>query len=157
MRNSANWTHPLPLLQFDGECADGRTIALDDLHGRVLRNIAASGEEQTLPASLPGIDVTTICVMPGSHRQTEPTACIASKPETWTAPAILLGRSPDALSGWQILADQNGWLPMAWRAGDPGVWVDPHSVEARISDIVTHPIILSHTCIATDRLEVMAE
>ena len=45
MRTTGKWAHPLPIPQFDIKCADGRTLDLDDLRGRVLRIIAMSDDE----------------------------------------------------------------------------------------------------------------
>jgi hypothetical protein len=50
MRTTGRWSHPLPMPQFDVACADGRTIDLGDLRGRVLRIVALSGDEATLPS-----------------------------------------------------------------------------------------------------------
>jgi mono/diheme cytochrome c family protein len=143
MRKSGKWPHPLPVPQFDAECAEARTIDLDDLRGSILRIIAASGEAQVVPVSLPGVAVTTIIVTPTRDAKPTPSACIASEPETWTAFAILLGVSPNALAGAQILVDQNAWLRAAWRPGDPGDWTNPRVLEAEIRDIVAHPIAIT--------------
>jgi putative copper export protein/mono/diheme cytochrome c family protein len=143
MRKSGKWPHPLPVPQFDAECAGGRTIDLDDLRGSMLRIIAASDEAQVEPVSLPGMAVTTIIVTPTRDAKPTPSSCIASEPETWTAFAILLGVAPDALAGAQILVDQNAWLRAAWRPGDPGDWTNPQLLEAEIRDIVAHPIAIT--------------
>ena len=143
MRKSGKWPHPLPVPQFDAECAGGRTIDLDDLRGSMLRIIAASDEAQVEPVSLPGMAVTTIIVMPTRDAKPTPSTCIASEPETWTAFAILLGVAPDALAGAQILVDQNAWLRAAWRPGDPGDWTNPQLLEAEMRDIVAHPIAIT--------------
>jgi putative copper export protein/mono/diheme cytochrome c family protein len=143
MRKSGKWPHPLPVPQFDAECAGGRTIDLDDLRGSMLRIIAASDEAQVEPVSLPGMAVTTIIVTPTRDAKPTPSTCIASEPETWTAFAILLGVAPDALAGAQILVDQNAWLRAAWRPGDPGDWTNPQLLEAEIRDIVAHPIAIT--------------
>src|SRR3984885_2804602 len=143
MRKSGKWPHPLPVPQFDAECAGGRTIDLDDLRGSMLRIIAASDEAQVEPVSLPGMAVTTIIGTPTRDAKPPPSTCIASEPETWTAFAILLGVAPDALAGAQILVDQNAWLRAAWRPGDPGDWTNPQLLEAEMRDIVAHPIAIT--------------
>ncbi len=113
------------------------TIDLDDLHGRVLHIVAAAGDELASPVDA---DATTIIVE--RHRGVAPnrSACIASEPETWTALAIIVGQSPDALAGSQVLIDQSAWLRAAWRPGDPGDWTDPQSLAAAIREIAAHPI-----------------
>jgi putative copper export protein/mono/diheme cytochrome c family protein len=145
MRKSGQWLHPLPVPQFDAECADGRTIDLDDLHGRVLHIIAASGDELAEPASPADVDATTIVVVRRRSATPSRSWCIASEPETWTALAIILGQSPDALAGSQILVDQNAWLRAAWRPGDPGDWTRPQSLTTAIRDIAAHPIAYDAT------------
>jgi putative copper export protein/mono/diheme cytochrome c family protein len=145
MRKSRQWLHPLPVPQFDAECTDGRTIDRDDLHGRVLHIIAASGDELAEPTSPANADATTIFVARHPPATPSRSACIASEPETWTALAIILGQSPDALAGSQILVDQNAWLRAAWRPGDPGDWTNPQSLTTAIRDIAAHPIAIDAT------------
>jgi putative copper export protein/mono/diheme cytochrome c family protein len=145
MRKSRQWLHPLPVPQFDAECTDGRTIDRDDLHGRVLHIIAASGDELAEPTSPANADATTIFVARHPPATPSRSACIASEPETWTALAIILGQSPDALAGSQILVDQNAWLRAAWRPGDPGDWTNPQSLTTAIRDIAAHPIAVDAT------------
>jgi putative copper export protein/mono/diheme cytochrome c family protein len=140
MRSSGRWLHPLPAPLFDVTCAGGRTIDLDDLRGRVLHIVAASGDEQAESTSVANADATTIFVAPRPTASPERSACIASEPETWTAFAILLGRAPDASAHWQILVDQNAWLRAAWQRGDPGDWNDPQTLNGAIRDITVHPI-----------------
>jgi putative copper export protein/mono/diheme cytochrome c family protein len=140
MRTSGTWMHPLPVPLFDVACADGRTIDLDDLHGRVLHIVAVSGDEQTEAPSVANVGATTIFVEPRPIASPERSVCIASEPETWTAFAILLGRAPDASAHWQILVDQNAWLRAAWQPGDPGDWNDPQSLDAAIRDMTAHPV-----------------
>jgi hypothetical protein len=139
MRESGKWPHPLPVPQFDLECAGGRMIDLEDLRGRMLRIIAGSGDEQAEPDPPSGIDVATIFVM--RERAVRPAdACLASEPETWASLAIILGVSKNDLVGAQILVDQNAWLRAAWRPGGQGDWTNPQSFAATIRAIAAHPI-----------------
>ena len=43
MRTTGRWSQPIPMPQFDAVCADGSAIDLDDLRGRVVHIVAASG------------------------------------------------------------------------------------------------------------------
>lgn len=140
MRKSGKWLHPQPVPQFDAECADAKTIDIDDMRGRALHIIADSEEAPTEPVTVAGADMTTIIVTRARGARPNGSACIASEPETWAALAIILGVSPDALAGAQILVDQNAWLRAAWRPGDPGDWTNPLSLEAMVRDISAHPI-----------------
>jgi putative copper export protein/mono/diheme cytochrome c family protein len=139
MRTTGKWSHPLPMPQFDVACADGRTLDLDDLRGRVLHIIALSDDAAAAVPSV-GTDVTTIKL---SRKQTaglHPMTCVASEPETWTAFAILSGVADEALAGEQILIDQNAWLRAAWRPGEPGDWMNAQALAVAIRDIAAHPI-----------------
>jgi mono/diheme cytochrome c family protein len=139
MRTTGKWAHPLPIPQFDIACANGRTIDLDDLRGRVLRIVAMSVDEAPLEAPA-GVDITTVILARKQPAGWKPAACVASEPETWTAFAILSGVSSEALAGEQILTDQNAWLRAAWRPGEPGNWTNPQSFAAVVHDIAAHPM-----------------
>jgi hypothetical protein len=136
MRLTGKWPHPLPMPQFDVACADGRTVDLDDLRGRVLRIVAGSGEE----APPPGTDLTTIILTQGRHAGSDPATCMATEPETWTTFAILSGVPSEALTGEQVLVDRNAWLRAASRPGERGDWTDPRALAAIVTDIAAHPI-----------------
>jgi putative copper export protein/mono/diheme cytochrome c family protein len=140
MRKSGRWLHPMQAPQFDAVCADGKHIDLDDLHGRVLRIVAASGDELAEPAALTDTDATTIVVTRHPGVAPNRSACIASEPDTWIALAIIVGQSPDTLAGSQVLVDPSAWLRAAWRPGDPGDWTNLRSLVAAIRDITEHPI-----------------
>ena len=49
MRRTGSWPQPLPMPQFDAQCANGQIIDLDDLRGRALRIIAVSDDEKAEP------------------------------------------------------------------------------------------------------------
>jgi len=140
MRTTGTWQHPVPVPQFDATCADGHAVDLDDLRGRVLRIIAAAGDAATasVPSAVRG--VTTLLLARKHLAATDPAACVASEPETWSAFAILSGVPDDALAGEQVLVDQNHWLRARWRPGDPGDWNDPQVLASVVADIATHPI-----------------
>ena len=139
MRLSGKWSHPIQVPQFDAACPGGQALDLDDLRGRVLRIIAASDDEQVEPIG----NATTIFVVRNHVTRSSGAACVTSEPETWTAFAIILGRTPDDLAGWQILVDQNAWLRVAWHPGDPGNWGDPRVLAAVIGDITAHPLVIT--------------
>jgi hypothetical protein len=141
MRATGVWSHPVPVPQFDAICPDGRDIDLDDLRGRALRIVAPA--DQAAPQALPDAHgVTTIILARKQSKATGPTACVAREPETWTAFAILSGLSDEALSGAQILADQNGWLRALWRPGLPGDWMDRQALASIVAGIVAYPIVV---------------
>ena len=139
MRTIGHWRHPLPIPQFDVECADGSAIDLDDLRGKVLHVVAEPGEEAPAPAAPTAIPVTTIVL---SQRRMSPMtpACRASEPETWSAFSILTGVPSRELGGEQVLVDQNTWLRAGWRPGSPGNWADPREFVGMVADIAAHPL-----------------
>ena len=145
MRATDKWTHPLPVPQFDVTCGNGRTIDLDDLRGRVLRIVAVTDGEALAPLPPVGTDIATIALLPEHTTHPDAPTCVAREPETWTAFAILSGVSGEALAGEQVLVDQNAWLRLAWRPGDPGDWSKPETLAALIRDITAHPIAVAAT------------
>jgi mono/diheme cytochrome c family protein len=141
MRAAGRWSHPLQVPQFDATCADGRTVDLDDLRGRVLHIVAVDGEDANAPASSGGTDVTTIILSRTPAARPDAASCATLEPEAWTAFAILLGVPSDAFAGAQLLVDRNGWLRAAWRPGEPGDWTNPQALAAVVSDITANPIV----------------
>jgi hypothetical protein len=58
---------------------------------------------------------------------------VAAEPQVWSALAILVGASPDALAGTQLLVDANGWLRAVSRSGA--------SIQiGQARDIIAHPL-----------------
>jgi putative copper export protein/mono/diheme cytochrome c family protein len=137
LHRTGSWPQPLPVPQFDAQCANGQIVDLDDLRGRPMRIIAAAGDEQPEPLVPADIDVATILVLRNTVAKPTGTACVASEPQVWTALAIMVGLSPDALSGTQVLVDRNAWLRTVWRPGDP------EDLAARLRDIIAHPLVVA--------------
>jgi mono/diheme cytochrome c family protein len=137
MRTKGRWSPPIQLPQFDAICANGSAISHDDLHGRVVLIIAGNMP----PPSLMTGKVTTATIVLSRDREIRPgdSVCVAIERATWDAFAILLGVSPDTLTGTRMLADQNGWLRAHWRPGDPDDWNDPKTLETVMRDIAAHP------------------
>ena len=142
LRRTGSWPQPLPMPQFDAQCANGQIIDLDDLRSRALRIIAVSDDERPAPPLPDDVGTATVLVARNSVAKPTGTACVASEPEVWTALAIIVGLSPDALAGTQVLVDRNGLLRAAWRPGDAEDWNDPRIVAARIRDILAHPLAI---------------
>jgi hypothetical protein len=140
---TGRWNTPIPLPQFDAICANGSTIDLDDLRGRVLHIITDSENVPSPSPALDGLDVATILL--SFDRKTKPvgTVCVTIEPTAWNAFSILLGVAPQALAETQVLADQNGWLRIRWRPGDPGDWNDPRVLAGVVRDIVAHPLAVA--------------
>jgi putative copper export protein/mono/diheme cytochrome c family protein len=141
MRTTGRWNRPVQLPQFDAVCANGSAIDLDDLRGRLVHAVAVNGSMPPLTAD-EGENIATIVL--SRHGEVKPiaAACVTIEPATWDTFAILLGVTPDALPGLQVLADRNGWLRDLWRPGDPGNWADPKVLSGLVRDFATHPIAI---------------
>lgn len=142
LRRTGSWPQPLPMPQFDAQCANGQIIDLDDVRGRALRIIAVSDDEGAEPPLPADIDAVTVLVVRNLAARPTGAACVATEPQVWTALAIILGLSPDALAGTQVVVDRNGWLRAAWRPGDAEDWTDPRVLAARFRDILARPLAI---------------
>jgi putative copper export protein/mono/diheme cytochrome c family protein len=128
VRRAGVWSHPVQVPQFDADCADGRTIDLDDLRGRALL-IVAGDSTGPLVANVTTVVLATGNVEPGAG------VCVAHEAATWDAFAVLAGVAPGELAGTRFLADSNLWLRALWR---PGVAIDA----AQVGEVVAHPLAL---------------
>ena len=142
MRATGKWGHPIPLPQFDAICADGSAIDRDDLSNKVV-HIIATDKTVTPPPGPPGIPLATIVLAHDKSVKPAGTGCVTVEPAAWNAFALLLGETPDALAGTQVLADQNGWLRLRWRPGEPGNWNRTPALDAAIRDIAAHPLAVT--------------
>ncbi len=142
LRRTGSWPQPLPMPQFDAQCANGQIIDLDDLRGHALRIIAKSADENAEPPLPDGIDTVTVLVARNVAARPTGAACVANEPQVWTALAIIVGLSPDALAGTQVLVDRNALLRAAWRPGDAEDWTDPRIVAARFREILARPLAI---------------
>ncbi len=140
---TGRWNTPTPLPQFDAICANGSTIDLDDLRGRVLHIVADPETLPPAPSAQNGSDVTTILLSLDRKAKPIGSACMTVEPAAWKAFSILLGVAPEGLAETHVLADQNGWLRARWRPGDPGNWNDPQMLAAVIRDITAHPLAVA--------------
>ncbi|HEY1935489.1 MAG TPA: CopD family protein [Acetobacteraceae bacterium] len=144
MHTTGRWNHPIELPQFDADCADGSAIDRDDLHGRLVRIIAATDGMPHLATLPKNLDVTTIVLSaPGHPIKPSGAACASVETATWDAFAILLGLAPDALGGTQAVADANGWLRLRWQPGDAGDWNDPAKLATVLQDVAANPLAVA--------------
>ncbi|HET7880024.1 MAG TPA: hypothetical protein VFL55_04000, partial [Acetobacteraceae bacterium] len=143
LRRTGVWPAPLPMPQFDAQCADGRIVDLDDLRGHALRIVAVPDDEAPVPP-LPA-DLGAMTILVARHAGVRPVgdACVADERQLWVALAILLGVSPNELAGAQVLVDREARLREAWRPGAPGDWGNPGVVAARLRDLSAHPLAMS--------------
>jgi putative copper export protein/mono/diheme cytochrome c family protein len=139
VRTAAWGLHPLHIPRFNGDCADGRDIATDDLRGQVVRIVVPGGNEQGQPLVQVAKPVVTISLATDAADRPGGVRCVAQR-EAREAFAILLGTTSDALAGSQFLVDPNGWLRARWRPGDPGGWPSPKRLSTRIQVLAEHPL-----------------
>ncbi|MBV8398661.1 MAG: CopD family protein [Acetobacteraceae bacterium] len=140
MRTSHTWSHPVPVPQFDAECAGGSNTDTEALRGRTLLITLEMDEEPPLPALPAGIALATVVIARNSALKPDSIACVARDPDLWTDFAILLGVPEEALGGTRILVDRNEWLRGVWRPDDP---TKPGPLVQTIQDIDTHPLAVS--------------
>ena len=120
MHRSGKWLHPLQVPQFDVEVQMGRPSISTTC---TVARCASSPPAEEVPTELGSV---SRCRCNNDHRdqgpwrQTERFGLRCERTRTWSALAILLGVSPGALAGSQVLVDQNTLLRAAWRQGDPG-------------------------------------
>jgi putative copper export protein/mono/diheme cytochrome c family protein len=132
--------HRIP--SFTVNCADGRNLRSNDLRAAVWRLETSLDTEAD--SILPDVSgrLTTIMLPEAGGPVTNDTGCVAQQ-ETREAFAILLGITPQALSGTEFLVDPNGWLRWQWnRAEHGGGWPTPERLSARILALADHPLPL---------------
>ena len=122
MRRTGSWPQPLPMPQFDAQCADGRIIDLDDLRGRALRIIAVSDDESTRPPLPDDVGAATVLVR-ATWQQGRPArpALRASRRfgRRWPSSSGCRRMRWPARRCWSIATR---WLRAAWRPGDAEDW-----------------------------------
>ena len=67
-------------------------------------------------------------------------ACIAAKPVTWAACAVLADLPPDKFAGTEFLIDPNGWLRAVQHTGSASAWSTPDDLGAAIRAMSTDPV-----------------
>jgi putative copper export protein/mono/diheme cytochrome c family protein len=134
-QSTAGWSPPVPAPNFTARCADGRSVSIRDLKGKVVQ-IQFLGAGEALPKPAPpqqGVDLATIVVAAeGQSLAPSGTICVADDPAIRNAYGIVAGIAPSALADKVFLLDPNGWLRDLRDAGS--------SLLADIEQICRHPI-----------------
>lgn len=133
MATGGQWTHPIPAPDLSARCGDGRTVALADLHDKIVRIIAGDGPDAASTPQSPAPDVITIRLQ-REARADSAGDCATGDPAAWSAYAIVSGVASDALAGTQVLVDPQGWLRTRGRAGEP------NALLTEIAQIRANPI-----------------
>ena len=136
VRTANRGVQPQRIPLFSVTCADGRTMLPEELRGQVLRLTTHPETEPKLVSTDLGAPFVTISLSAAGDTDAE---CVAQQ-DTREAIAILLGTTPDALAGIQMLVDANGWLRAHWKSGEPGGWPTPERLSSRIRTLAEHPL-----------------
>jgi len=139
MAASGQGVHLVPAPDFSTACADGRTLTMADLDGRILRIVAADQPSAAAAPASSEPDVITIALQRDPPVRLATEVCMAADPAAWTAYAVVSGVDPDALAGTQFLVDARGWLRARWRPGDAIDWADSKTLLAEIAQIRASP------------------
>jgi mono/diheme cytochrome c family protein len=126
------WPVPLRAPGLDARCAGGRDAALADLRAQPMRLVFG--------AAPPAPGLLTILVTPGGNAQPAAGLCVADDATIPSAYAAILGTSPAALPGTQVLVDGQGWLRAVQAPGAGPGWGDPGTLAAALRDIAGHPL-----------------
>jgi putative copper export protein/mono/diheme cytochrome c family protein len=134
-QDGQDWLHPVHAASFGFTCG-GPARQLSDLRGRFVRLVF--GAVPSMRAAIPGLE--TILVAPPKGDDLDG-ACTARDETVPPAYAILLGVAPDAMSGMQILVDDDGWLRAAVPAQAAPAWDDANALTAEIMRLRAHKIV----------------
>jgi putative copper export protein len=129
----------LRIPRFNAVCADGRDIDQGDLRGKVLRILVPPAAHPMVTSAEADQDLITIRLPATAADRPDPSACVA-QPETGPALALLLGATPEALAGNELLIDGNGWLRARWRPGQRGGWATPDLLLTRVQALAHSPL-----------------
>jgi hypothetical protein len=97
------------------------------------------GNKPILASAEASRQLTTVIMPAISTGGAGEVGCVAQH-EAREAFAILLGTTPDALAGTQLLIDPNDWLRARWHPGEPGGWATPELLSARIRALAEHSL-----------------
>lgn len=138
---SGNWSPSVQAPDLSATCADGSSITLAELRGRIVRLIfAADGEPGAMSSVQSGADIATIRI--GRDAASAPEAgCLAVDPAIWRAYAIVSGTSARDMPATEFLIDRDGWLrAMQHPSEAPTDWDNPDALAEAIQAIADHPI-----------------
>jgi mono/diheme cytochrome c family protein len=118
-----DWRPPIQAPAFEAVCA-GKPSQLSELRGRFVRLII--GVPAAAPVALP--DLVTVATGAGPQSG----MCLANDETIVQAYAVIAGRAPGDLGGWQFLIDPDGWLRVAQAPdGKPG-WNDGKTLQTEL-------------------------
>jgi len=135
MQSTGSWSPPVRAPELQAICG-GRTVTLDDLHGRFVRLVFG----RPMPGNT-NPEVVTLLADAG-ETALPAGACAAGDSSVPHAYAIVSGIPEHDLPGTQFLIDGEGWLRAIERPGDPKDWNNPQALAAELNDLKAHPIAM---------------
>lgn len=136
-QSTAGWSPPILAPDFTARCAEGRSVSVRDLKGKVVQiRFLGAGDAVPKPAQpQEGVELATIVIAAeGQSLAPSGTICVADDPTIRTAYGIVSGIAPAVLAEKIFLLDPNGWLRDLRGVGDGS------SLLADIEQICRHPI-----------------
>jgi len=115
-RTTGAWTPPVQAPGLNATCAEGRTVTLAALRGKVVRVVFGASSPPSLP---PNTGAATI-LLPPPDTPAPPEDCVARDPAAARAYAIVTGSRDRPPAGTEILIDANGWLRAVVTPGEEG-------------------------------------
>ncbi len=141
---TGNWPAAVAVPGLSATCADGRTIELAALRGKVIRVAFDAPGAAALPPvpAADGIAVVTIVVPAAGETGAATPGCVAHDPAVPAAFSAVSGVKIEDLAGTQFLVDPDGWLRAMQRPGEQVAagWDDPVALMAEIQQICRHPL-----------------
>lgn len=142
----SSWSPPLQAPGVQASCADGATLSLGDLRGKVVRLVfgppADAAPVPTIPLGNGMALVTLLVPAADGNAAGEGGACIVSDPAARTAYALVSGLPSESIDGVQFLIDPDGWLRATQARHDdvPAPWDDPRALREAALEICRHPL-----------------
>jgi hypothetical protein len=124
---------------FMSECADGSTLALQDLRGRIVHimlagSLSAPRLQQLAELDLGG-DVSTLVLAHDMPAAISAPFCTSRAPEAIEAYALYRGVRGAKADGTEFLVDAAGRLRAVWYPDFGSDWTNPEDLKADIEEI----------------------
>jgi putative copper export protein/mono/diheme cytochrome c family protein len=126
------WPVPLAAPEVQASCASGKTVALSDLRGQVVRVI--------IGAPPPDSPITSFVLGAPAGIQPSGHTCTVDDAAAPAAYALVAGVPLSTLPGTQFLVDGDGWLRAVQPSGTAPSWNDPHALASAIAQLKTQKL-----------------
>ena len=126
-QDTGSWPVPIVAPELVANCPGDRTLVLTRLRGQAIRLVFPGGDLPATPLDDPNLVTITV--------GRTASGCAAPDPAVPRAYATVLGITPAALAGSEVLIDPNGWL----RSQQPDD-AAPAVLADLVRDIYAHPL-----------------